>query len=288
MPYSLVILAAGNGSRFGGPKQFFRFGPLNLTLMEYNILNAYKYGCREVIFVIQNKHQEQLKNQILKNIPFDIKVSVVVQSNENLPESCYISNERNKPLGTAHAIWCCKDYINGSFAVINGDDYYGFNSFKLLESEIKNNNKDHLLISFKLKNTLSSHGGVNRAVCSIDNNSLLFDIREVTNIINFNKKYIGYSKYRETLNLKEDSLVSMNFWLFNRSIFYNISKVLISTFSNVKEDTVESHLADVISREILDNKVKIKTLISEDQWCGVTYYNDVESVNNYFHEIVVK
>lgn len=281
---TLVILAAGNSSRFGELKQFCRFGPLNKTLMEYNIDNAYALDYKKVVFVIQPRYEDQLKSQVIDNLCSDIETHIVFQDNNILPDNCTVDEERTGPLGTAHAIWCCKDYVDDNFIVLNGDDYYGKEAFSII-SKINHNDNSHYLVSYKIKKTLSENGGVNRAICTADKDNYLTRIYEATHINEINGKCIGnISGY--AYEIDENSLVSMNFWLFHKDIFIEISHLLTRTFAKNNQKPNECYISDFVEQEINKGLSSIKLLESSEQWLGVTFKQDAVFVNDGLKKVI--
>ena len=180
---TLIILAAGLGSRFGGNKQLAEFGYKKLTLMEYNIINAAKAGFNHVIFVIRAELEDIFNTQIIPRLPSTVTHELIKQNLRLLPNGCTISKHREKPLGTAHALWCCHKSINSSFAVINADDYYGDQAFDLLIKKTHGQTNNHLMVAYQIQNTLSDFGGVNRGLCQLNANNSLRSIKECEDIL---------------------------------------------------------------------------------------------------------
>ena len=283
---TLVILAAGKGSRFGGPKQLKRFGPLNGTLMEYNICHALDAGFTKVVFIVHEDLLEDFNRDVIPFLSPSLTVRIVVQSFNNLPNGCRLPEKRVKPLGTAHAVWCAKEVVEGDFAVINADDYYGSQAFKLLYSQYKAQGDNYLLVGFLLDKTLSEHGSVNRGVCKVSNGNRLVAVTEYENIKKISENIVGetYSEVIETLAM--DTLVSMNCWLFNEDIFSAISKQLIALY-NVEEQgdfperlTKECYLPDVVMNMLSISNKEVNICTTHDEWFGITYTADTELVSN--------
>lgn len=268
---TIVILAAGQGTRFGGAKQFAQFGSANRTLMEYNLHHAISTGINRVIFVIQAKHQEQLTTQIINQLPSTVTAHIAFQDGSNLPSGCKISASRTKPLGTAHALWCAKSLIQDPFIVINADDYYGQHAFLLAQ---RHHNNAALLVGYLLEKTLSQHGGVNRGICNLSTNNHLDSITEIENIQpNIDNSLIGFNN-GQRVQLAKNSIASMNFWCLAPSIFSAIEQLLITTLIDEKSKTKECYLPEAVDYLRHHNRAQISVLTSQDQWFGVTYAAD--------------
>jgi NDP-sugar pyrophosphorylase family protein len=279
---TIVILAAGLGSRFGGNKQLAEFGPRKLTLMEYNLMNAVNAGFTRVIFVIRPELEKVFKQQVLPRLPKNLDVELVQQTLAKLPEGYMLSPDRTKPLGTAHALWCCADLLlegKQSFAVINADDYYGKQAFKLLFIQKDKTPTRHLMVAYQVQNTLSDFGGVNRGLCQLTTDNQLKSIKECENIHRENKKIIGhFAESSQQVELSKESLVSMNCWLFNLDILPLLSKALRNMLKKTQQLKDECYLPDVVMQQILKENKKISVLSSTSPWFGLTYPQDSQNV----------
>jgi len=277
---TLVILAAGQGSRFGGPKQFTRFGPLNKTLMEYNICHAIDAGFNKIIFITQEIFIKQIADDIIAFLPQNITTAIVTQKLSDLPKQCIIPTLRKKPLGTAQAIWCARFEIVGNFAVINADDYYGKSAFTQLFSNGKTLINHHLMIAYLLEKTLSENGSVNRGLCTLSNNNLLRSIVEYHGIVKVGNTIKSRHNEQTNEELSGNSLTSMNCWLFNTDIFAVIEQQLIDTFNDNSCLENECYLPNIIMQQITQHTKKIKVLTSHDDWFGLTYVADSKIVSD--------
>lgn len=271
---SLVILAAGRGSRFGGPKQFTDFGPNQWPLMLYNISHAFKAGILHVVFITRPEHLAVLQEKVLAKLPSQMTYDVVYQDISNFPQECFVDTTREKPLGTAHALWCAKSVVKSNMLVVNADDYYGSEAFTLAAQQLNSNG----LVAFELKNTLSMHGGVNRGQCKLENNKLI-DIEEILDITQDNEhECIGYTTDNTQVNLPLTQLVSMNCWFFTQDIWPALETVLTQTLTENAALDVEAHLPSAAALLLTQNNL-VKVLTSHDAWFGVTYAADSEAVN---------
>jgi len=279
---TLVILAAGLGSRFGGNKQLAEFGQRQLTLMEYNLINAVNAGFTHVIFVIRPELENTFKQQILSRLPNTLTVELVKQTLAKLPKGCTLNPEREKPLGTAHALWCCSDLLlekKQSFAVINADDYYGKQAFTLLLEQKDKTPTKHLMVAYQVQNTLSDFGGVNRGLCQLTKDNQLKSIQECENIHWDNNKIIGYLVEKsQQVQLNKESLVSMNCWLFNLDILPRLSEALCNMLKTPQRLNNECYLPDVVMQQILKENKQINVLSSTSPWFGLTYPEDSQNV----------
>ncbi|NQZ22449.1 MAG: nucleotidyltransferase [Colwellia sp.] len=288
---TLVILAAGLGSRFGGNKQLAEFSAAKLTLMECNICHAIDAGFTKVIFIIRAELRDLFTEQILPKLTNKIAVVFVEQKLNDLPLNIALPEGRTKPLGTAHAIWCCRNNIEGDFSVINADDYYGKNAFKLL---LKNNQEfpeHHLMVAFQLEKTLSEFGGVNRGFCQFDRNNLLLSIDECHDIKRVKsddsqQKITGrLEHHNERCELDPLSLTSMNCWSFTLDILPALEAYIIDTINNYNKESdvnkvnaFECYLPNVVMQQIAQQKKAVKLLTSNDLWFGLTFPDDIARV----------
>lgn len=271
---TLVIMAAGIGSRFGeGIKQLQTVDDNGHIIMDYSIHDAIQAGFNKIVFIIRKDIEKDFKEVIgvrIENICKELNVSVSYVYQE-------VPQNRTKPYGTGHAVLACKGVVNEPFAVINADDYYGKNAFKLIYNyfnEAKSGNTyQYCLVGFVLKNTLSENGGVTRGICEIDTNSYLTRITETKNII---KDSFGVNS--NGIKLDENSLVSMNMWGFT-SDFFELLSLGFAEFLNNAEGNSSEFLIPIYIGELLhDKKVSVNVLESNDKWFGMTYKEDIPTV----------
>ena len=272
---TLVVMAAGMGSRFGGLKQIEPVGKNNEVLLDFSVYDAVKAGFTKVVFVIKHAIEKDFKAIIGKRIEKMVKVEYVFQENDVLPENFGCPEDRVKPWGTAHAILCCKDVVKEPFAVVNADDFYGRSAFKKIADFLKNETKDYCMVGFRLVNTLTENGYVSRGVCEIKDNKLS-SVTERTKIVD--------CKYTEDdgeswIPMSPDTVVSMNLWGFMPDIFGYIEdgfKEFLSKNINVPKS--EYYLPSVVSSLIEKGEKQVEVLIAEDKWYGVTYKEDKQNV----------
>jgi len=276
MKPTLVILAAGIGSRYGGVKQMDKIGPSGESIIDYSVFDAIRAGFGKVVFVLNPKIIDDFKQIYEPRLKGKIKTSYVLQELHNIPKGVSFNPERIKPWGTAHAVLVTKDIVNEPFAVINADDFYGGHAFFLLSvflSNLNNDQAEYAMVGYKMKNTLSEHGTVSRGVCQ-SKDGLLTDVVERTSIIRKGEKVVFMDEGIE-VEIDEDSVVSMNFWGFTPKYFEqseNDFKEFIT--KNANELKAEFYIPTVVNNLIANNEATVRVLTSNDQWFGVTYQED--------------
>ena len=278
---TLVIMAAGMGSRFGGLKQIEPFGNDGEFILDFSIYDAIKAGFNKVVFIIKEENYDLFRDTVGKRIEDKIEVEYVFQKNEDIPQGFEMPEDRVKPWGTGHAILACKDVVKESFVVINADDFYGRDAFKVA-SDFLNENHSHTemaMIGYQVINTLTENGSVKRGVCEYENGNL-------TKIIESNVEKIENEIICKPLdgsnsfNVEENALVSMNMFIFTPLIF-DILENDIKEFFNKNKDNLskcEFLIPDVVYKNILNNNISVKVLNTASKWYGVTYKEDKESV----------
>ena len=282
---TLVILAAGMGSRFGGLKQIEPMGPNNEFIIDYSVFDAIKAGFTKIVFIIKEENYEIFKETIGSRVEPHIKVEYCFQKNDNLPEGCNLPEDRVKPLGTAHAILCAKENVNENFAIISADDFFGYDAFKQAGDFLKENT-DFCVIGYKIGETLSEQGTVKRGVC-MEKDGYLTDVIESKatkegDIVHC-EPLDGSSPY----DIKLDNPVSMLMFGLTPILFDEIEKEFVKFFEDNKDnlDKCEFLLPDVLDEMIKSNKIKIKVLPTSAKWLGVTYKEDVDKVREQLKEL---
>ncbi|MDI9508901.1 MAG: nucleotidyltransferase [Clostridiales bacterium] len=280
---TLVIMAAGMGSRYGGIKQLEPVGPSGEIIMDYSIYDAIDAGFNKIVFIIRRDIEKDFKEVIGDRIARHVNVEYVFQDLDFLPAGFETQKGRSKPWGTGHAVLCCKDLVNEPFAVINADDYYGKEAFRLIYEFLNSEARDlHLycMAGFILGNTLSENGTVTRGVCEIDDRGWLVDIVETSGIMKEGSHAIAKGNYGEDLIVDLESIVSMNMWGFKPSLFGELEKGFEDFLSNLAPDDIKKEylLPEVVGSLVDSKKVKVKMLKTKDQWFGVTYKEDKELV----------
>lgn len=290
----LVIMAAGMGSRYGGLKQIDTIDEHGHIIIDFSIYDALKAGFEKFIFVIKKEDEKDFMEVIGKRIKNVAKVEYVYQELNNLPKGYKVPEDRVKPWGTAHAILSCADKINEPFVVINSDDYYGINAFKMAYDYLLDNKQDgekshYMMVGYTLENTLTDNGYVSRGVCITNENGYLTEINERTHI---QKKEDGiyYKEDNEDIWVKipEKSTVSMNMWGFSNDILIELENrfepfLKQSLLKNPLK--CEYFLPFVVGEILAENKADIKVLKSNDKWYGVTYKEDKQIFMNAIKEL---
>ena len=288
---TLIILAAGMGSRFGGLKQIEPMGPSDEFIIDYSVYDAIKAGFNKIVFIIKRENYELFKETIGKRVEPHIKVEYAFQELNNLPKGWDIPRGRMKPLGTAHAVLCAKDYVNEPFAMINSDDFYGRDAFiKAYEylSNIDNDSSKYGMIGYMVANTLTENGSVKRGVCEVDSNNYLKSITESKIEKIGNEIVASPLDGSDSFTVNSDDTVSMNFLLFTPSIFEYIEEGFSNFFIDNKEDLLTSEylIPDVVSNLIKDGKASMKVIRTTASRHGVTYREDTPDVKNSIKKLV--
>lgn len=281
---SLIVLAAGLGSRYGGLKQLDGLGPNGETILEYSVFDAIEAGFTKVVFIVRDFFLEDFKSKVSNKFKDRIAVDFV-----NQPISIKISDigkvEREKPWGTSHAVLVAKEHIHEPFAVINSDDYYGKQAFHEMANFLKNEASPTLyaMIGYILEKTLSVQGHVNRGVCEVDEEDFLVNVVETLKI----RRKAGEIVYGEDKkgNLDADTLVSMNFWGFHQNFFHHLEAGFLAfAKENYTNPKAEYFIPLIIDDLIKAAQVKVKVIPSYDRWYGVTYKEDAVEVKQAFED----
>lgn len=288
MKPTLVILAAGMGSRFGqGIKQLEPIGPNGEIMIDYSIHDALEAGFGKVIFIIRKSIEKDFRERIGKRIEKKAETAYVFQELEDLPEGFSLPGGRTKPWGTGHALLCCKNVVHEPFAVINADDFYGKETFqktsKFLKSE-KLQTPDGTLhgcmAGFILKNTLSDSGTVTRGICRVTEGGLLKQILETYEIRRVDGETAAGIRHGEPAVLNQQALVSMNMWGFSEGFFPVLEQGFTEFLSSLSSEPAgclkgEYLLPDIVDREIQKGTCTVQVLKTEEPWFGMTYREDV-------------
>ncbi|CAL2085822.1 sugar phosphate nucleotidyltransferase [Tenacibaculum sp. 190524A02b] len=283
MRLTLLVLAAGMGSRFGGLKQVSPVNEFNETIIDYSVFDAKRAGFTKIVFVIRKEFELDFKEKITAKYHNQITVGFVFQDVKNLPND-FQNSERIKPWGTGHAIWCARHAIKENFAVINADDFYGYDSFLTMATYLKDLNPNDIskqcMVGYHLVNTLSENGSVSRGICTTDTNNNLTSITERTQIVSKNERIVFIENNQETL-LAIDEITSMN--------MFGLTPVTLTTFEselqnfltlNSTELKAEFYLPSVINHLISTKQSTVKVLPTQSKWFGMTYKEDQEIVVN--------
>ncbi|MDO4492498.1 MAG: sugar phosphate nucleotidyltransferase [Clostridia bacterium] len=284
----LVVMAAGMGSRYGGLKQIDPVGPHGEVIIDYSIYDAKQAGFEKVVFIIKRSIEKDFKEVIGDRVARHMEVEYVFQEQDAmLPEGFTVPEQRTKPWGTAHALLCCSDVIDGPFAAINADDYYGASAYKLLydrllKAEDKDGVGDYCMVGFHLDNTLTDNGHVARGICETDAEGNLVNVVERTRVYRTPEGPAYTEDEGKTfVHVPADNLVSMNMW----GLTPGVLKEFATRFKEFLEKEVPQNIEKAeyyvpmeIGRMLREGKCKVEVLSSADRWYGVTYHDDKPGV----------
>ena len=280
----LVIMAAGMGSRYGGLKQLDPVDNDGHIIMDFSMYDAKRAGFEKVVFIIKHEIEEEFKEHVGKRMEKYMDVAYAYQNIDNIPEGYEVPEGRVKPWGTAHAVYSCMDEIDGPFAVINADDYYGVEAFKLIYDYLSTHADDdkyrYTMVGYHLANTVTDNGYVSRGVCETNENGELISVTERTRI----EKYNGGVAYTEDdgntwVQVPDDTTVSMNMWGLTPEIFDYMENDFVNFLNNMKNPLKdEYYIQSVVNLMMHDYNEKVKVFDTNEKWYGVTYKEDKQMV----------
>lgn len=284
---TLLVLAAGMGSRYGGLKQMDPIGSNGETIIDYSIFDARRAGFRRVVFVIRRDIERQFKEVVGARFEGKFPVQYVFQELDKLPAGFLVPANRTKPWGTGHAILMAGEMIEGPFVAINADDFYGANSFRVLAEHFRGDTPDFAMVGFVLRNTLSDFGNVARGVCRTTDDGFLESITEMTNIERDGTRARVGSENGTVLRLTGDETVSMNMWGFTASLFGELRKQFTAFLQkHGHEEKSEFYIPTAINRIVQTKLARVKVLRTPDSWFGVTYREDRPFVVGNIRELI--
>lgn len=261
---TLLVMAAGMGSRFGGVKQIAPMGPNGEIIIDFSVYDAVKAGFSKAVFIIKKEIEKDFRDICGKRIEKLIDVDYAFQSYDSLPDWFEVPADRTKPYGTVHAVLSAKDKVNTPFVAINADDYYGPNTLGIV-NEYMSANDAMCMAGFKLGNTITENGTVSRGVCEVEN-GYLKGIKE-------------YKELDKNSGIPLETIVSMNVWGFKQSVFEKMEETFEAFLRNIQNPLKDEYiLTDIIAKMIKEDNEKIKVLDTPDKWYGVTYKEDTPSV----------
>ncbi len=293
MKPTLLILAAGMGSRYGSLKQIDGVGPSSETIMDYSVYDAIRAGFGKVVFVIRKSFEKDFLDNIFEKYKDKVTVEYVFQELDILPKGFSLSADREKPWGTGHAVLVARSKIHEPFCSINADDFYGYEAFKVMATFLSDASfkeiTEFAMVGYDLSRTLSEYGAVSRGVCEVDPMNYLIQVNERTKIqkSKFRISYIDDNQKENELN--EDAVVSMNFWGFTPLIFDYLEQAFIDFLNENKSDLkAELYIPFVVDKLIKNKTVKAKVLNCNEQWFGITYKEDKAMVVSKIQDLVKK
>ena len=279
---TLLVMAAGMGSRYGGLKQLDEVGPSGETIIDYSVFDAIEAGFSKVVFIIRRDFEDEFKTKISNKFSNDIQVEFVFQDIHQLPTGFSLPEDRIKPWGTGHAILCASNFIDGPFNAINADDYYGRESFKTIADYYNNGNDSFSMVAFQLEKTLSDFGSVTRGLCTVNNDKLI-NIVETENLV---KSKSGI-RSNSDLDLNGNEPVSMNMWVFTPAIFDYLNEMFeVFLSKNIHDIKSEFLIPSVINDLINSGDELVQVLYSKSSWFGVTYKQDKSYVVQQIQNLV--
>ena len=277
---TLVILAAGMGSRYGGLKQIDSFTPQGDTIIDFSLYDAVQAGFGKVVFIIRKSFEKEFKAVFNKKLAGKVAIEYVFQELENVPEK-YLNPKRVKPWGTGHALLMTKDIVKENFAIINADDFYSKQAFEVIAEQLRNTDKnsyDFSMVGYSLKNTVSDNGYVSRGECTVNEKGFLTDVTERVRIEKIDGALKSEDENGKMIPIDEQTTVSMNFWGFTPKCF-EFGDKLFSEFleKNTENLKAEFYLPTIVNKMLETKKVSVKVLESGSKWFGVTYSEDKET-----------
>ncbi len=288
-PPTLLVLAAGMGSRYGGLKQIDPVGPGGEAILDYSVFDALRAGFGKVVFVIRQSMADAFKQAVGSRFEKRVPVEFVFQELDKLPPGFTPPPGRQKPWGTAHAVLMAADAISGPFAAINADDFYGANSYRLLADHLRSGSPDYAMIGFILRNTLSEFGSVARGICQVSPAGYLQGVTELTKI----EKDGADAKYTDAAGqihpLTGDESVSMNIWGFTPGLFPNLQKQMTDFLTkHGQEEKSEFYIPTAVNNLTTAGLARVKMLQTPDSWFGVTYREDRPLVVEGIRRLIAK
>jgi NDP-sugar pyrophosphorylase family protein len=294
MGLTLVIMAAGMGSRFGGIKQIEPVGPNGEMMLDYSIFDARKAGFDKVVFVIKKEFEAQFHEKVIARLQHKMKCACVFQEIVDLPAGLKCPPGRIKPWGTAHAALCAKPAVDGAFAVINADDFYGASAFAALADFLNGLDADserhYCMAGYALKNTLSEKGAVSRGVCALNGDGKLISVTERTQIEKADDGAIFFTEGSTKTPLSGDAVVSLNCWGFTKDFFGEIERQFPDFFAaNASAlEKAEFYLPSVVETLLAEKKADVKVLDCQEKWYGFTYQEDKIAVKSAIREMIAE
>lgn len=272
MDTTLVVMAAGMGSRFGGLKQIAPIGPKGEIILDFSLYDAKEAGFNKAVFIIKKEIEKDFRECVGKKIEKIIDVEYVFQETNKIPEEFMSLSGRAKPWGTGHAVLCARDAVKTPFAVINADDYYGKEAFRLIHDHLVGEGNT-CMVGYKLINTLTENGTVSRGVCEIEDGYL--------------KSVTEHTALDKNSGLPDSTIVSMNMWGFKPSIFDTIERdfnIFLKNLSNPEKE--EFYLPSIVDKMIKEENERVTVMPTDEKWYGVTYKDDAEKVSEALKNLI--
>ncbi len=292
---TLVVMAAGIGSRYGGLKQIDPVGPNGEIVIDYSIYDALLAGFDKIVFIIRREIEQVFRKRVGRTVEGRVETAYVFQALTPLPEGFQIPPGRTKPWGTAHAILCAKDEVRTPFAAVNADDYYGRTAFQSMAAHMRKAADtpafyDYAMVGYILEKTLSEHGHVARGICTADPEGHLIDVCERRKVKRFENGIRYTENGRDWIEISAESVVSMNIWGFTRSIFTELEARFPVFLKENKPSIIKAEflIPEVVGSLVREKKARIKVLPNSERWYGVTYPEDRPCVQAAIRELVAR
>lgn len=287
MDKTLVLLAAGMGSRYGGLKQLDQLGPHGETLMDYSIFDALRAGFNKVVFIIRHDIEDEFKRVIGSKYEHAVDVEYAFQSLDDLPDGFTVPEGRTKPWGTGQAVYAARNIVKTPFAVINADDFYGADGYRKLAGGLEGAANEYCMCGFFLENTLSENGYVSRGICALNSDGTLKDVVEHTRIERIDGKIISTLENGEQTEFTGREIVSMNMWGFQTSLFDDLEDLFRGFLKKHSTEIKSEFYIPFVADELVKaGRIKVNVLTSGDSWFGVTYKEDKPVVQNGLRALV--
>ena len=289
---TLLVLAAGMGSRYGGLKQLDAVGPNGETVIDYSVFDAISAGFKKVVFIIREEFKKEFQSSIGNKFQSQIEVEYAYQKLEVLPPGYSLPLDREKPWGTGHAILSAKQVVNEPFAVINADDFYGKLSYQkifqyLSTVSIDSSPSRFCMVGYPLINTLSEFGSVSRGICIVSDQNKLESVNELTCIQKIENEIVNENEFQKRQVLSGDEVVSMNMWGFTPQLFSQLEKLFSEFLSeNIDNLSSEFYIPFAVDSLIQSNKATVEVLETTEQWFGVTYKEDKSYVQSAVYNLI--
>lgn len=292
MEKTLVVMAAGMGSRFGGLKQIEPVGPSGEFIIDYSVYDAKRAGFTKVVFIIKKELESVFKETIGKRVEDKIEIAYAFQEIENIPSKTYLAEKREKPWGTVQAVLSSKEYVNGNFVVINADDFYGYDSYLKAANFLDNNTSDneYASINYPYIITASKFGSVKRAVCISDNEKITELIESKITTLDEDNAIAEPLSGDKPFNISVNQPVAVNMFAFKHT-FYNYLEEYFDNFFKQDDEVIlngEALLPEVVKEKLLTNEIILHNIVSNSKWLGMTYKEDLDELKNAIRALVQK
>jgi NDP-sugar pyrophosphorylase family protein len=287
MKPALVVLAAGIGSRYGGLKQMDPVGPHGEVVLDYSVYDALRAGFGKVVFIIRREIEAAFREAVGGNYERRAEVCYGFQELDRLPSGYSVPGNRTKPWGTGHATLLAEEFIREPFAVVNADDFYGANAYRLMSEHLQGSDEDYAMVGYVLRDTLSAHGHVARGICECDSQGKLIRVVERTQILKRGTGAFFVDESGQEQRLSGDEVASMNFWGFTSLLFAPLREQFEGFLhQNLANPKAEFYLPTVVDRLVARSAVEVRVLLNRGRWYGITYQEDKPQLTRGILELI--